>query len=212
MQYIYIHCLSKMTSFASALVSCIGVIAAGRRRPPQDHRHDGCRARGDWCLRRPVRAAGAAVPRARDAALEGHRRTAPGLVAAAKALLFAGVLEVHSTLLESRRAVGDDRDFKRLVAASAARAIFCTQSNDFALGLPVIQALRRRRGPAHGGHAILTGDQCMNQISLRSRLNHDPIGAMPALMAYAGSSPLRARTEASSPRNDLVKNYRHPTH
>ena len=36
---------------------------------------------------------------------------------------------------------GDDRDFKRLVAASAARAIFCTQSNDFALGLPVIQAL-----------------------------------------------------------------------
>jgi hypothetical protein len=71
-----------------------------RRRPHKNHRYDGYRARGDRRVRRSLRAAGAAVPRARDAALEG-----------------------------------------RLVAASAARAIFCTQSNDFALGLPVIQAL-----------------------------------------------------------------------
>ena len=58
-------------------------------------------------------------------------------VAAAKALLFAGVLGC-STLLESRRA-GDDRDFKRLVAASAARAsravYACTDGRSFRLAM-----------------------------------------------------------------------------
>jgi predicted permease len=129
-----------MTSFASALVACIGVIAAGYgagRLKIIDTKGAGPAAIGAFVGRFALPALlfrELATLRWKD--IDGRLLAS---VAAAKALLFAGVLGC-STLLESRRA-GDDRDFKRLVAASAARAIFCTQSNDFALGLPVIQAL-----------------------------------------------------------------------
>ena len=129
-----------MTSFASALVACIGVIAAGYgagRLKIIDMTGAGPAAIGAFVGRFALPALlfrELATLRWKD--IDGRLLAS---VAAAKALLFAGVLGC-STLLESRRA-GDDRDFKRLVAASAARAIFCTQSNDFALGLPVIQAL-----------------------------------------------------------------------
>ena len=129
-----------MTSFASALVACIGVIAAGYgagRLKIIDTTGAGPAAIGAFVGRFALPALlfrELATLRWKD--IDGRLLAS---VAAAKALLFAGVLGC-STLLESRRA-GDDRDFKRLVAASAARAIFCTQSNDFALGLPVIQAL-----------------------------------------------------------------------
>ena len=129
-----------MTSFASALVACIGVIAAGYgagRLRIIDTTGAGPAAIGAFVGRFALPALlFRELATLRWKEIDGRLLAS---VAAAKALLFAGVLGC-STLLESRRA-GDDRDFKRLVAASAARAIFCTQSNDFALGLPVIQAL-----------------------------------------------------------------------
>ena len=129
-----------MTSFASALVACIGVIAAGYaagRSKIIDTNGQGPAAIGAFVGRFSLPALlfrELATLRWKD--VDGKLLAA---VAAAKVLLFAAVLGC-STLLESRRA-DDDRDVKRLVAASAARAIFCTQSNDFALGLPVVQAL-----------------------------------------------------------------------
>ena len=67
-------------------------------------------------------------------------------VSAGKVATFAAVLG-GGYLLESRRAA-DARPARRVLAVAALRAIFCTQSNDFALGLPVMTALYGKTHPA----------------------------------------------------------------
>ena len=106
--YIYTLPEQKMTSFASALVACIGVIAAGYgagRLKIIDTTGAGPAAIGAFVGRFALPALlfrELATLHWKD--IDGRLLAS---VAAAKALLFAGVLGC-STLLESRRA-GDDR-------------------------------------------------------------------------------------------------------
>ena len=79
---------------------------------------------------------------------------------------------------------------------------------------------RDRIRPFAVDHDVVDADDlCGNQIYgvfvLNRSVDHHAIDATPARWrGDAGSSPLdRARTAASSPRNDFVKNYRvHPRH
>ena len=129
-----------MVSFASALVACIGVIAAGYgagRIKIIDTAGAGPAAIGAFVGRFALPALlfrELATLRWKD--IDGRLLAS---VAAAKALLFAGVLGC-STLLESRRAGDDDklnfatckrltadRDFKRLVARARAHLLHAVQ-------------------------------------------------------------------------------------
>jgi len=79
------------------------------------------------------------------------------------------------------------------------------------------QARRRGDGRLHKVHwgVILCGNQIYGAFVLNRRVDLHAIDATPARWrGDAGSSPLDgASTATSSPRNDLVKNYRaHPTH
>lgn len=108
-------------------------------------------------------------------------------VTIAKVAMFAGVIGCSLTFDYHG---GRGEAFRKLVGVSALRAIFCTQSNDFALGLPVIEALFKDSHPQLQSMLYL-----LSPISL---LLLNPIGFL--LMGYAYGSGADSREEARSPR------------
>ena len=137
----------RMTSFASALMACALVIASG---------YFAGRVKVISTAGAGPSALGAFIGQfSLPALLFKELATLPFAsidvrlllsITIAKAGVFFGVL-VCSMLLESRQS-GDARTMRRLVAVSASRASFCTQSNDFALGLPVMAALYKESNPS----------------------------------------------------------------
>ena len=97
----------------------------------------------------------------------------------------------------------------RAAQAHAAAADAARRESEELLG-------RERRGVVHACRNAFDAMRCVEiKILRRVRVVLHAIDATPARWrGDAGSSPLdRTRTAASSPRNDLVKNYRvHPTH
>ncbi|KAJ8600546.1 hypothetical protein CTAYLR_007929 [Chrysophaeum taylorii] len=83
-------------------------------------------------------------------------------------------------------------DARKLAGVSALRAIFCTQSNDFALGLPVMTALFKNSHP----HLV----SMLYLLSPVSLLLLNPIGFL--LMGYAYSAPGGAAEEVPANQAD----------
>ncbi|KAK7230910.1 secretin-like G protein-coupled receptor [Aureococcus anophagefferens] len=135
-----------MPSFAAALFSCALVIASGYfagRVKVIRVEGEGPRALGTFIGRFSLPALlFKELATLSFASIDVHLLVA---IATGKAAVFFGVL-LCTALLESRRG-GDATQQRKVVAVSALRAIFCTQSNDFALGLPVMTALYKDTRP-----------------------------------------------------------------
>lgn len=99
-------------------------------------------------------------------------------VTAAKVAMFVGVLGFSLTFDYHG---GRGEAFRKLVGVSALRAIFCTQSNDFALGLPVIAALFKTSHPR-----LVSMLYLLSPISL---LLLNPIGFLLMGFAYTDHAP-----------------------